>query len=274
MPKSNGAADAAADGAAVRDEELQPEAEGPTADDTLTVLIDGEPHEVPAALRDVLERAARHEAAGAELDRRAQMLEAGRQALADRMQAHEDHFTEHARLAALDDQIARLSQVDWAGLQRQDPQQAQALMGQLFQMKQAREIAAGHLHHRQSVRAFEARREHAARSEHAHAVVSREIEGWGPGRAAEVAQFAMDHGISLDELSALADPRLIKILHHACNGHAALQRKSAGARLTAVQAVRPAIQVGGTGGGPKDPNRMSTDDWMRHRRGQVRGKTR
>jgi hypothetical protein len=64
----------------------------------------------------------------------------------------------------------------------------------------------------------------------------------------------------------------VKILHHACLGHEAQQQASAAKRLAKAQAVRPAIEVGGSGGGPTDPNRMSTDDWMRHRRGQLRSK--
>ena len=64
----------------------------------------------------------------------------------------------------------------------------------------------------------------------------------------------------------------MKILHHACLGHETQQQASAAKRLAKAQAVRPAIEVGGSGGAPTDPNRMSTDDWMRHRRGQLRSK--
>jgi hypothetical protein len=92
--------------------------------------------------------------------------------------------------------------------------------------------------------------------------------------ANRLAQYALGQGLSPEDLNELSDPRLVKILHHACLGHEAQQQASAAQRLAKAQTVRPAIEVGGTGGGPKDPNRMSTDEWMRHRRGQVRSKTR
>jgi hypothetical protein len=179
---------------------------------------------------------------------------------------------EHARLAGLDDQIARLSALDWERLQQQNPAQAQALVAQLLQMKQAREVAAAGLRHKADVRAFHAQRDRARRVEQGHAALGRHIDGWSPEAAGRLVQYALGQGISHEELDALDDPRLIAILHHACSGHEAQQQRSAAQRLTKAQTVRPAIEVGGTGGAPKDPNRMSTDDWMRHRRGQLRTK--
>jgi hypothetical protein len=162
--------------------------------------------------------------------------------------------------------------VNWPALQQQNPVQAQQLMTQLFQMKQAREIAAGHLQHKESVNAFDRQRQHARRVEQGHAILSQQIEGWSPQLASELTQYARSQGFSPEELSQLSDPRMVTVLHHARAGHQAQQQTAAAEKLTRVQAVRPAIQVGGTGGAPKDPNRMSTDDWMRHRRGQLRTK--
>ena len=181
---------------------------------------------------------------------------------------------EHGRLAVLGDHIAQLSSLNWPALQQQNPAQAQALLTQLFQMRQAHEIAAGRLQHQAAVAAFEQQRDHARRVEQGHAVLAKEIDGWSPQLAAKLARYAVGQGISPEELNGLSDPRLVKILHHACQGHEAQQQASAAQRLTKAQSVRPAIEVGGTGGAPTDPNRMSMDDWMRHRRGQLRSKAR
>ena len=277
MSRPSGAASAAADDELRaqdgRPDEIQPEAEAPEPE-TILVEHEGQTYELPAALKGALMRQADYTRKTQELAQHRRALEAGHAALGEMAQRHGEHLADHARLVGLDDQIGRLEQLNWPLLQQQNPAQAQALMTQLFQMKQAREIAAGHLSHKQSVKAFERQREHARQVEHAHAVAAREIDGWSPQRAAELAQFALSQGVSPEELDGLADPRLLKLLHHACNGHAADERRSAAQRLTQAQAIRPAIEVGGTGGGPKDPNRMSTDDWMRHRRGQLRTKAR
>jgi hypothetical protein len=120
--------------------------------------------------------------------------------------------------------------------------------------------------------AFDRQREHARQVEQGHAILAQQIDGWSPQLAAKLAQYAQDQGLHPEEIAGLSDPRLVKILHDACIGHEAQQQASSAQRLARAQSVRPAIQVGGTGGAPTDPNRMSTDDWIRHRRGQLRTK--
>jgi hypothetical protein len=227
---------------------------------------------VPAALKGALMRHADYTRKTQALAQHRQALEGARQALAEAAAAHGADLREHGRVALLGDHIDQLSQLDWQALQQQDPAQAQALLHQLFQLRQAHEIAAGRLQHRQAVAAFDRQREHARRVEHGHAALQSEIDGWSPELAGRLARYAAGQGITTEELDELSDPRLVKILHHACLGHEAQQQASAAKRLAKAQAVRPAIEVGGSGGGPTDPNRMSTDDWMRHRRGQLRSK--
>jgi hypothetical protein len=263
MTKPDGAADAAADDEPVRDEDVQPEAETDGGPETVLVEHEGQTYELPAALKGALMRHADYTRKTQALAQARQELLDGHQAVAQTAEAHNAHLMEYARLAGLDDQIAQLSGLNWPALQQQDPAQAEQLMHQLFQMKQARGIDA---------RAPQPKHKQARRVEQGHAAISRQIEGWSPERAQQLAQYALSQGISEEELHALHDPRLVAILHHACTAHEAEQQTSAAQKLTRVQAVRPAIQVGGTGGAPTDPNRMSTDDWMRHRRGQLRTK--
>ena len=262
MSRPDGAASAAADDD-VHPDDIQPEA----PDDLVEVEHEGATYAVPATLKGALMR-------HADYARKVEGLAQQRQALAQAAAAMQGALREHGRLAVLGDHIAQLSSLNWPALQQQNPAQAQALLTQLFQMRQAHEIAAGRLQHQAAVAAFEQQRDHARRVEQGHAVLAKEIDGWSPQLAAKLARYAVGQGISPEELNGLSDPRLVKILHHACQGHEAQQQASAAQRLTKAQSVRPAIEVGGTGGAPTDPNRMSMDDWMRHRRGQLRSKAR
>lgn len=275
MTRPNGAAEAAADddaraADALHADDLQPEA--PEPDDLVEVEHDGRTYAVPAALKGALMRHADYTRKTQALAQHRQALEEVREALAEAAAAHHSNLREHGRVALLGDHIDQLSQLDWPALQQQDPAHAQALLHQLFQLRQAHEIAAGRLQHQEAVAAFDRQREHARRVEQGHAALLREIDGWSPELAGRLAQYAAGQGITAEELDELSDPRLVKILHHACLGHEAQQQASAAKRLAKAQAVRPAIEVGGSGGAPIDPNRMSTDDWMRHRRGQLRSK--
>ena len=270
MSRPNGAGPAADDDP--RDDEIQPEA--PDPDDQVEVEHEGQAYVVPSALKGALMRHADYARKVQALAQHRQALEAGHAALAQASQALGEHLADHARLANLQDQIGRLSQLNWPALQQQDPAQAQQLLTQLFQMRQTHEIASGALQHKQAVQAFERQRQRAQQVQQAHAVLSRDLEGWSPQLAGRLAQYALGQGISPEELNDLSDPRLVKILHHACLGAEAQQQTSAAQRLAKAQTVRPAIEVGGTGGAPTDPNRMSTDDWMRHRRSQLHAKAR
>ena len=268
MSRPDGAGPAADDD--VRPDDAQTEGPG----DPVEVEYGGQTYAVPAALKGALMRHADYAEKMQVLAQHHQALEAGQGALIQAAEAQNRHLADHARLYGLQDQIARLSQMNWPALQAQNPDQARQLLHQLFQMRQAHEIAAAALQHRQAVHAFDSQRRHAAQVAQAHGVLAREIDGWSPQMAGELAQYALSQGIRPDELDAVSDPRLVRILHHARLGHAAEQKTSAAQRLAKAQAVRPAVEVGGTGGGPKDPNQMSTADWMSHRRGQLRTKAR
>lgn len=249
----------------LRADDVQPETPDPDA--LVEVTHEGRTYTVPAALRGALMRRQ-------DYGRGMQALQDGHAALAQASQALGEHLAEHARLVGLGDEIARLSGLNWPALQQQNPAQAQQLMHQLFQMRQAHELAARALQHKRAVRAFEQQRDQARQVDQAHAVLSREVDGWSPRMAAQLAQYALSQGVTPEELNGVSDPRLVKILRHACIGADAEQRQAAAGRLAKAQSVRPAVEVGGTGGAPNDPNRMSTDDWMRHRRGQLHAKGR
>jgi hypothetical protein len=277
MTRPNRAADAAAGDDARPDDEphpddIQPEAEAPDPDDLVKVEYEGRTYAVPQALKGALMRQADYTRKTQGLAQHRQALMADHQALAQAAAAHGANLREHGRAALLGDHVAALSRLNWEALQRQNPAQAQALLHQLFQLRQAHEIAAGRLEHQEAVAAFDRQRTRAKQVDQGHAALHLHIDGWSPQLAAKLAQYAIGQGISPEDLDELSDPRLVKVLHHACLHHEGEQKKSAGQRLAKAQAVRPAIEVGGSGSGPTDPNRMSTADWMKHRRGQLRSK--
>lgn len=243
-------------------------------EDSVQVEHEGKTYTVPAALKGALMRHADYTRKTQALAQQRQALEAGHQALHQVAEAHGAHLADCARLVALGDQIARLEQQNWPALQQHNPAGAQQLLAQLFQLKQAHEIAAGQLAHKQQVQAFDQQRQHAMQVEHGRAQLAQQIDGWSPEYAAQLGHFAMSQGLTPQEVSSVSDPRLVVLLHHAYRGHQADQQQAAAQRLAQAQAVRPAVQVGGGGSAPQDPNRMSTDDWMRHRRGQLRKKAR
>jgi hypothetical protein len=244
------------------------EAPQPDADGMVPIEHEGQTYAVPAGLHHALTRQIQA------LQMHAQALQAGHQALQQAAETHGANLIDHARIIALGDQIAQLHRQNWGALHQANPAGAQQMLHQLFQMKQAHQLAVSQLAHKAQVQAFARHCQAAQQAQQANAELSQRLPGWSPQHATRLAQFAMSQGLAPHEVQAINDPRLVILLHHAWRGHQAAQQKAAGEKLAQTQAVRPAIQVGGGGSAPQDPNRMSTDDWIRHRRGQLHKKGR
>jgi hypothetical protein len=101
-------------------------------------------------------------------------------------------------------------------------------------------------------------------------ILASEIDGWSPEVATRLVEYAAAFGVTLEELREVADPRLWKILHRAHLGDEAAKRQETTRQAEQLQAVRPAVQVsgsGGAGGGVRDE--MATREWMRRRNDQA-----
>jgi hypothetical protein len=241
-------------------------AESPAEDDRELedVEYEGRVYQTPKALRDAFMR-------HADYTRKTQELADERRALeAERVQTLEALET-RAGLAALDQKIAAIEGLDWDTLAAEEPQRAQHLHAHLAELSAAREGLAGDL------AAFEAERSHGERMAQARrvaegqAALKRDLPDWSPELAGRLASFAVEEfGVTPQELAQVHDPLLVRLLHAAYVGANAARSNRQAQRHLEAQASRPAATVGGRAGASKDPNRMSTEEWMRHRNAQLR----
>ncbi|WP_293681886.1 hypothetical protein, partial [uncultured Phenylobacterium sp.] len=96
--------------------------------------------------------------------------------------------------------------------------------------------------------------------------LSQEIEGWSPDTAHKLVEYAQAFGVTMEELSQMADPRLWKLLHKAWRADQAGQQEA----QAQAQAVRPAVLVSGGGaGGGGVRDELGTKEWMRRRNEQM-----
>lgn len=105
----------------------------------------------------------------------------------------------------------------------------------------------------------------------AHAELERDIEGWSPELADEIAAYARARGFTAEEVAGVEDPREVKILHLAMLGEQALAQQ---AHERAFGRFRPPTTVGGRGHPRTLSDRTSADAWMQARRNQLRKKAR
>lgn len=101
------------------------------------------------------------------------------------------------------------------------------------------------------------------------AVAAEKIPNFTDKRRIELETMAIDLGISKEDIEATADPAAYEILHLADIGRKLLERQRAARKVENAQGVSLAAEVGGKTNATKDPNKMTTEEWMKHRQKQV-----
>ena len=243
----------------------------PPVDDTEEVEYEGQKYAIPKALKPALMMNADYTRKTQEVAEQRRALEAQQQQLAQQAQSQQEYLQDAAKVVALDDQIKQFEQVDWNALNQQDPAKAQQLWMTYSQLKDSRADVLGQLQQKEQQRALDSQQRLAKQIEESNAVLARDIKGWSPELAGKLRDFAVEKlGFSAQELGQVTDARIVKLLHRAYVGDQLVAKQMGAATQTAVPQVKPVPTVGSNAPAGKDPGRMSTDEWMKHRNEQLR----
>lgn len=241
------------------------------ADDTEEVEHEGQKYVIPKALKSALMMNADYTRKTQEVAEQRRALETQQQQLVQQAQTQQELLQDAAKVVALDDQIKQFEQVDWTALNQQDPVKAQQLWMTFSQLKDTRAAALGQLQQKEQQRALEAQQRTVKQFEESQAILARDIKDWSPELAGKLRDFAVEKlGFSAQELGQVTDARIVKLLHRAYVGDQLVTKQMAGATQKPVQQVKPVPTVGANAPAGKDPGRMSTDEWMKHRNEQLR----
>jgi hypothetical protein len=238
----------------------------PGADDSFELELDGEVHTLPGALKGAFLRQADYTRKTQELAEHRRALAAEREAVAQEAAMHRGAGADRIRLAAMEHQLGEFADVDWEAYAAQDAQGAQALWAAYQRLAEGRErLASAVAHHSQRAELEDARAAADAMAETGR-TLAREIEGWSPGVAHQLVEYAQAFGVTMEELGQTADPRLWKLLHKAWRADQA----SEGEATAEARAVQPAVRIGGGGaGGGGVRDELGTKEWMRRRNAQT-----
>ena len=243
----------------------------PPEDDTEEVEHEGQKYKVPKALKPALMMHQDYTRKTQEVAEQRRALETQQQQLAQQAQAQQEYLQEAANVVALDDQIKQFEQVDWTALSQQDPAKAQQLWMTFSQLKDNRAAMLGQLQQKEQQKALEAQQNLAKQIEQSNAVLARDIKGWSPELAGKLRDFAVEKlGFSAQELGQVTDARIVKLLHRAYVGNQLVAKQMGAATQTTTPQAKPVPTVGANAPAGKDPGRMSTDEWMKHRNEQLR----
>jgi hypothetical protein len=150
--------------------------------------------------------------------RKTQELAADREKHKEDVQQRETFMREYAEVVALDQQIAKLKEIDLTQYVDTDPVGVQRIQIELQKLEAKRSEAVNGVTQKQQQYALQQQQEIAKLEQDAEAYVQREIKDWSPTRAKEVSEFAQKSGVKMDQATALTvlrNPALLAIFDKA-----------------------------------------------------------
>lgn len=257
--------------------------------ETEEVEHDGQKFKIPKVLKPALLMQADYTRKTQEHAERVREDEArlaqAQQELTVREQVQRSLVGEYAQLAAMDQQLQPYAKVNWQQAMSQDPQAAQAAWMTFQQLKEQRAGVASKLQTLEAQRVQEIQGAWERKLEEAARKIASEIPGWSPELAGKLKTTGREvYGFSEVELSQIADPRAVRLLHDAFQYQQLIKSTAAATTQRAAQGqaipagTNPAAPVpaatlpaGGSGNVKTlDDRSISTEEWMRRRTQQLK----
>lgn len=191
-------------------------------------------------------------------------LEAERAQFQEAAKNHQQYIREVAQVVAVDERLAQFAQVNWDALTNQDPVQALKLHTEFTQLQARRGQLMGSLTQKQQAQQQEQQRSHAKQLMEARQVLERDIKGWSPELAGKLMEYGSTQGFSVQELSNVTQPAMVKALHKAYLYDQLQKQRQAKPSATPVP---PVTRVGGAAASSTKPlSEVSDAEFIRRRR--------
>lgn len=193
-------------------------------------------------------------------------VEAEQQQIRQQAKEQQQFIQEYAKVVAIDDQLAQYRALDWQQIINADPVQAMQLQQAQKALEFQRHQAVEAVTQKQQQEAMNKQQSIAKQVQEAEAYFAREIPGWSPERSTQLQQYAKSQGVNEQALAKaiLRDPSIVKALDKAEKWDRLAEKQIAKPK-PAVQSA-PVTRIRATGASAsKDPDKMSTDEWLKWR---------
>lgn len=231
------------------------------------VKYDGQEYSVPPELEKALMRQSDYTKKMQDISDEKRKLEANTETLQQQTELQIQHLDHATTIKALDQQLAGYDQVDWDKAYNDDPVEAMKLDRQKRDLQENRQQAVAGLQQAQYALESQRATEHAKIIEQGQAVLVKEIPGWNDDMAKKTREYGKSIGISDADLSRVSNPVHVRLIHDSMVLTEMLAKQTAKAKPVTQEPV--AKVKGRRQSGKRDPEKMSTDEWMRHRNSQL-----
>lgn len=196
-------------------------------------------------------------------------LEQRAQSLNQQAQQSQDAMNVRANLAAINAEIARLSNVDWDTWRRSDFYAAEAGKDRLAALKDGKAQAEGWLHDFEAEQVNRTNSDTSNRLAETRAYAEKNIKGWTPEIDAEVTNFVLSKGISPELFLGSVNPAIYELAHLAMIGAKALSKPTVTKNPTPVPALRT-VAGKSTAPAAKPMEQMGMDEYAAYRQRQMK----
>lgn len=225
----------------------------------------GEKYNVPPELKDSFMRTKDYTEKTQTVAEERRALEQQTQQFQQAAQMQQRNMQGHAQLAALQNQLQQYEGVDWDSFSEQDATGAQKAFFQYTQLKDATTTLGGQLQ-QQEAQALQQQQSTIARQlEQGKAELARDIKDWSPDLVKKLNSHGETYGFTHTELSGINDPRMVKVLRDAMLYRQSVKK----ATETPKTQAKPVSKVKGKAKGAPNPDKMSTEDWLKWRNKQI-----
>lgn len=249
--------------------EATEETEGePAAPEFVSIEYDGQEFEVPPVLKDAFMRQSDYTQKTQTVAEQRKSLEAQAAALTQQQELQQQHFEDVAQIKALDQQLEQYNALNWPELYQQDVGQAASLDHQKRELENQRQQTINRLNQNQATALENQRAEHARVVEEGQRVLKKEIDNWTPERAQSIAAYGISQGLNEQAVASITDPVHVKLIDKAMKYDELVAKQKAAAPK--ADPPKSAVKVKGKrAAATKDPDKMSTEEWLKMRNSQI-----
>ena len=197
--------------ASAEDGEPQPEAEA----DSEEVEYEGKAYKLPKELKDALLRQQDYTRKTQDVAATRKSLEEKAQSLELRQKFQEEHFVKAVEAQSLNTQLKQYAQVNWAELAESNPTQYLQLDRQYRQLQEAANRVNADIQSLGQQFAQQISQDKQKSQARCIEELKRDWKDFGPELLKELDDTGRSYGFSGEELSDIADPRVIKVLRDA-----------------------------------------------------------
>ena len=240
----------------------------PAASEFVSIEYDGQEFEVPPVLKDAFMRQSDYTQKTQTVAEQRKSLEAQAAALTQQQELQQQTFEDVAHVKAIDQQIEQYNALNWPELYQQDVGQAATLDHQKRELENQRQQTINRLNQNQAKALENQRVEHERMREEGQKVLSKEIDNWTPELAQTIAAYGVSQGLNEQAVANIVDPVHVKLIDKARKYDELVAKQKAAAPK--AEPPKSAVKVKGKRAAvTKDPDKMSTEDWLKMRNSQV-----